>query len=438
MNLTINVSIEVPDDCGAFQAAESKIEAALRQSGAILLRDLLQKYEEQVIASRMKLVKDRRVRRIQSLVGEIEFERYRIFDRKTGNYSYPIDDWLGLKPREAATPQLRQRIISSCTERSYRKASGEVTLWTGIQRSAIGNWKMLQREAIAQHKKQEKIKNWCLSALPSLADIGVTENPCPLLAIDLDGTYCKSKYQKLKSHDVKVAVLYTGKTPLNKKQTRFSLKNKTVVVSRTGEKLRQFFNRVLQTAITHYGLNRESFVVMHGDGDAWIKTFQTEYLEKSVYYLDPWHVFKKIRIATGVKEIPQSWANCVYGKPDELIGHLATFKTQLAEQSDIEKIDELISYLRNNKTGLMPHNIPENIRKIDPRLFKKGSGQMESNICSTIADRFKQRRMSWTAYGLDNLATFRSQLLNNTVAPSYPVPDTKHRSKLWDGLVRYN
>lgn len=436
MQFVTTVTIDVPDDLGSFQAIECDIQKSLREAGVDLLGKVLGQHEKNVAADKMLLIKDKRFRKIQSLAGEIQIERYRVFDRRQNRMCYPIDDWLGLKSRDPATPGLKNKIVATCAERSYRKANKEVSFWTGVNRNALSDWRLLQRESKELKKKQAPVKNWHMSALPSLKDLGVTTNPCPLLAIDLDGTYCKSKKNKLKNHDVKLAIIYTDKKPINKKKTRFALNNKTVVASKTNETLKQFLSHVIQTAITHYGLNNESFVVVHGDGDQWIKTFQTDFLEKSAYYLDPWHVFKKIRMATGLKtEIPEAWRDCVYGKPDELIKHLEDFKLGMAEQPDIDKINELIAYIENNRAGLAPHNIPDHIRKLSPGLFRKGSGQMESNICSVIADRFKQRRMSWTDYGLDNLATIRTNLLNNQIQSRYNVPDTKHRSKLWDGLL---
>ena len=436
MQFVTTVSIEIAEDLGEFQEIENKICAAMKDVGGSLLHQVLHKFEQNISADKMLTLKDRRERTIQSLAGQVRILRSRVFDRRLNEMRYPVDDWLQLKSRDPATPALRGKIISSCAERPYRKASHEINTWTGNDRSAISNWRLLQREAKLKIKKSEKVKNWCMSVLPSVQSLGADVNPCPVLAIDLDGTYCKSKGAT--DHDVKMAVMYTGKKLLNpngKKKKRFALQNKTLVTSKTDETLRRFLNRVMQTAITHYGFNCESFAVVHGDGDAWIKTFQIEYLEKHASYLDPWHVLKKIRMATGVKEIPTAWQECVYGKPDELILHLKNFQLGLAEKNDIEKIDDLIGYIENNKEGLSPHNVPPEIRELSPGLFKKGSGQMESNICLGIADRFKQRRMSWSAKGLDNLSSFRTNLLNIQTQPRYNVPNTNHRSKLWDGLA---
>lgn len=56
--------------------------------------------------------------------------------------------------------------------------------------------------------------------------------------------------------------------------------------------------------MSHYGAHRETGVIIHGDGDPWIKGLKENYWDQALLRLDPWHIGKKIRLATGLREVP--------------------------------------------------------------------------------------------------------------------------------------
>jgi len=324
---------------------------------------------------------------------------------------------------DRATPALRQSIITAVVQRSYRQATKEVEQWTGINRTPMANWKLVQSVAEQAMNKESEVFDWYLKPIP-LLDPKLTD-PCPILAIDPDATYVRNRKKLEPDHEIKMAVMYTGKAPEHPKKKRWKLLNRQVVISRSGETVRDFFNRTTHKALAHYGAHRGTMVPIHGDGDPWIKGLKENYWdEQAIPRLDPWHVGKNIKTATGEREIPKEWWQAIYGKPDLLMAQLSLWKIQkTAPHSPArEKMEKLIAYIRNNREGLLPSGVPKEIKTQYPRMFLRGSGTIESQIGHGLASRFKNKRMSWSRNGLDNLCYLREKFLNGNPQEPFRVP----------------
>lgn len=431
MKLQVITFVDLPEDLGTFQEAEVKIKEAMFRSGQELMFLLFEHYERSSLEKKSFWVKDRRVKSYQTLAGPVKIKRLRVFDHQHHVYRYPLDEWLGVGFRNPVTPGLREKIVESVVQRSYRQASAEINQWTGLNRSAMSNWKLIQGYAKRQREFEDPTPDWKLKPLP-LASSKI----CPILAIDPDGTYCRNQEKEETDHDVKMAVLYTGKEQQDKKGKRFSLLNKQVLISRSKESVADFFNRVTQTAMSHYGAHRETKVIIHGDGDPWIKGLKYDYWEKALIRLDPWHLKKKIRLATG--EVPPEWEKNIYGQPDLLITQINLWKLQKTDPDSEQrkKVEELIQYIKNNKEGLLPSGVSKEVKEKYPGMFKRGSGTIESQVGHCFGARFKQARMSWSAEGLDNLSYLREKYLNRNMKAKHHVPKPLTREMMAEKLGR--
>lgn len=433
MKVSFLTEIDVPDNLGEFQAIEIKIKEALVLTGQSLFCDVLALKESQFQKEHHFSVKDRRPKNFQTIAGEIYYPRLRVIDSQTGKYRYPVDEWLGVRGKERMTKVLIGTLARTCVQRSYRQASAEIAQWAGVKRSSMANWKTIQvySKRLQQKEEQERtIYDWQRKPMPHLPQ-GI-KNPCPILAMDPDGTYCRNQDRDGKDHDVKAAVLYTGKAAVDKKGKKLKLIKKQTLLSRSSESVQDFFNRVTQTAMTHYGANQKTQVVIHGDGDAWIKGLKTDYWDQALIRLDPWHLMKKMREALGARqEIPKHWIELIYGRPDELISTIGLFTVSRTapQSSEREKFRDLINYIKNNREGLLPSGIDQETKKKYPGMFKRGSGTIESNIGHGFGARFKQARMSWSKQGLDNLVYLREKYLNGDMKPLFRVPQPLTRKK---------
>lgn len=422
MKLHFVVEVELPEDGGLFQEAEAKIKEVVNQAGVNLMNQVMEKYEAFILGKRKSFwKKDQREKKFQTIVGETKRERWRVFDWKEKKCRYPLDEWMGVGHKKV-TPALQRSIVEACVQRPFRQATKEVEKWTGVKRSAVSDWQLVQAVAKEEMKKAMTIPDWYLKMIPVL-NPKITEDPCPMLGIDTDATYVHNQKKEEPDLEIKEAILYTGKKKEGKK--RFKLLHKQVLFSRADETVQDFFNRVTTCAIGHYGAHRDTQVVIHGDGDPWIKGLKEDYWDRALIRLDPWHVGKKIRIATGLKEVPKEWWQSIYGQPDLLMNQLSMRKVAntAPKSKEREKMDELIGYIKNNRAGLLPSNISPEVKKKYPGMFKRGSGTIESNIGCGLADRFKQRRMSWSSKGLDHLSFLREKFLNGSSKQNYHVPE---------------
>lgn len=423
MRLQLMVEVELPEDLGIFQEAERKIKEATFQAGRELTGQVMERYESWILERKKSFrKKDQREKKFQTIAGEVLRKRWRVFDWKEKRTRYPLDEWMGVGS-DRATPALKESLVTAAVQRSFRQATAEVEQWTGVKRSVMTNWKLIQSIAKEGMEKEPPVPDWHLKPIPTL-DPKIKEDPCPILAIDPDATYVHNQNKEEPDHEIKMAVMYTGKKPEGKTKKRFKLLEKHVLFSRS-EDVRGFFNRTTTRAMSRYGAHRETQVVIHGDGDAWIKGLKEDYWDRSLIRLDPWHVGKKIRLATGLREVPKEWWKSIYGKPDLLVSQLSMWKVQRTAPGsrEREKMEELIGYIRNNREGLLPSGVPLEVKKKYPGMFKRGSGTIESNIGHGLADRFKQRRMSWSKEGLDHLSYLREKFLNGSPENVFHVPE---------------
>lgn len=423
MRLYCVMEVEVPEDLGSFQEAEEKVREAMFRSGASLLEQAFDLFERRALETKHYWMKDRREKTYETRIGVITRERLRVWDHKQERYRYPLDEWLGTRPGDRVTSGLKKAIVEASVERSYRKATAEINQWTGTFRKPSANWKLIQKVAREERAQESQVPDWHLKPLPAFHP-SFKEDPCPILAIDPDGTYCRSQRRTQKDHDVKVAVLYPSKSAVDQKKKRWKLDDKQVVFSQSRESVTDFFNRVTQRAMSHYGAHAGTKVIIHGDGDFWIKGLKDGFWDQALIRLDPWHLKKKIRIATGNPDIPPEWESAIYGKPDLLASQLKMWMVEKTapKSKEREKMEELIGYVQNNREGLLPSGVTQEVKEKHPRMFKRGSGTIESNISHAFNVRFKQARMNWSAGGLDNLSYLREKHLNRHKKPMYLVP----------------
>jgi len=435
VKLQMVTEVEIADNFGTFQEAERKIKEACFAAGQNLMGQLVERYELEVLKRKRFWKKDQRERRFQTIIGEVRRKRWRVFDGVEKRCRYPLDEWMGVGS-DRATPALKQALVTAVGQRSYRQATKEVEQWTGVKRSVMTNWNLAQSVAKEEMKKRPEVFDWYLKPLPAL-DPKIKEDPCPILAMDPDATYVRNQNKEEPDHEMRMMVMYTGKKMEGKNKKRLQLENKQVLFSRSDEDVRGFFNRGTSLAMSYYGAHRGTKVIIHGDGDPWIKGYKENYWDGALLRLDPWHVGKKIRLATGLKEVPSEWWQSIYGQPDLLVTQLSLWKIQYANtpgSKEREKMEELIGYIKNNREGLLPSKVSLEEKKKYFGMYKRGSGTIESNIGHGIADRFKRRRMSWSKQGLEHLSFLREKFLNGERKSLFHVPEPIGRNT-WRKMV---
>jgi hypothetical protein len=332
---------------------------------------------------------------------------------------------MGLSPYHKASPGLVSQTIRQCVEKPYGRAAKVVELISGVKKTTAATWNLIQGESRRQQAKAIEPENWKEKTLPELKPD--SPDGCPILGVDPDATYVRARRKTDKKHEVKAAVLYTARKKKGKK--RWGLVQKQVVMNVINGTAQHLFNRVTEKAVKEYGLHAASRVVVHGDGDPWIKQYKNDYCPQALNRLDPYHVFKKIREVLGMEEIPEDWIDSFYTNPALLIQKVKGLEKQIVEARDKERLTQLAAYLENNKEGMEPSGVPQAIKKRFPRMYRRGSGPIESNIFSAVCQRFKGPRMMWSESGLKNLSFLREGYLNESFGfKKVSVPADHYRS----------
>jgi hypothetical protein len=311
--------------------------------------------------------------------------------------------------------------VACATESSYRKSTREVQIATDVKLSPMSTWRVIQDQGDRHRKEHPATYQLPPPKIRSFTERPALENPeflnprCPVLCIEADATYCKNQDKLGLRHEVKLATLYTGKKRLGKSRKRFVLERKTLLTQRPGESTDAFLGRIAWIARVVYGADEQSAIVVRGDGDPWIKRIQTDHFSKAKYFLDHWHVAKKMRETFGPDATKELMPWIYARKPEQLISEIDRVYLHPSVSlfpKQRQAILEFKQYITNNLDGLMPSNIPLEIKKRFPGMFLRCSGVIERNIDLVIGERCKLKRMSWSRSGLDNIVVLREHRIN--------------------------
>jgi len=410
--LSIKVEVNYPGIDGNFKQFEQNVKNEVFRAGQELIRQAIDLYEKQKLDTGGYTIKEKLFRWIDTTLGTMEIMRYKIIDHnpKQGEprVRFLVDKWMGIGKYQRETELLRDQICNQTVQRSFRKSAREIKNITSTPMSPMRIWDITQREAQKQKKLNKPIYRLPYTPLPD----PVHKDQCPILCIEPDATYCHNKREWWKNHEVKVAILYTHKIKEGKK--RWKLLNKTAVISKRNESVEKFLSRVAHVAVQKYQAHEKTKVVIRGDGDSWISRLKYDHFRQASFYLDPYHVFKKLELALGSREAAKKLKIHVYQQnPWRLLQEIKKLISQFADAQDKKKLEDFYYYIRHNIEGLLPDKDEiAPFKKQYPSLFKRGSGAIERNIALVINDRCKQPRMSWSEKGLDNILTLRESWLN--------------------------
>jgi hypothetical protein len=418
---TVKIRLQ-SEDSQSFDAVEKKVRDAALGGARELCGMIFQWFEGQWLANHKNFRhKGREEAIFKTTFGDVRFNRLRVV--RNGKNLFPLDQWAGIESKDRCTNGLRANIVQESVGRSFRKSAQGVRHATSSSVSTMAAWRVTQHEG---EKKKKKLTQAIPTQIPPSRILRFTEKPvltdpkainskCPVLAVEIDATYCRNQLKSGIKHEVKLATLYTGKVATGKKKKRWALVNKTVLTQRAGETLQGFFGRLAWVARTVYCADEQTILIVRGDGDPWIRRFKDDHFPKAIHFLDHWHVKKKIRLAFGEFALEFMMPYVYARDPQGLLNHIqVTFLdcSQGLFPKQLIEMKAFYAYIQNNLDGLLPSGVPREIKEAHPGMFVRGSGVIERNIDLVIGERFKLKRMRWSRRGLDNLLALREHQIN--------------------------
>ena len=392
----------------SFKELEQKIFKYVCELGCEITKIILESYDKELAVSRdTKQYRDKGGRKtsIKTVYGDVEYWRrvYRT-NLESGEkaYVYLLDEAMQMDKIGLISTNLAEKIAMTVTESPYRVTADVISSTCGQSISAGGVWNVMQRlgERISE-EEEHAVKQMHADETEGTREI-------PVLFEEMDGVWLHMQdknHKKMKKQEMKVFTMYEGWDAEKEKQKRSTLVGKTMLAGM--EKSIEFHEKREACIRKKYNADGIGQRVLNGDGGGWIKE---PYDSEVIFQLDPYHVYKEITRRIHDKKAQEDIRR-LYDeeKPDEMLEYIEVYAAGVESPDEKDKRSkharELYQYLNHSREGLLPYDkqgitIPEPQEGI---IYKK-MGVQESQNCTVITLRMKNRRMRWSENGANNLA----------------------------------
>lgn len=401
----------------SFHNIEADLNAAFqegrRQSTAVLF-DLLESNLHAFICSykNWKNVGTDK-RSVLMEAGTITYRRHIYLDEQ-GNRRKPFDELIGLQAYQRNSNKVETMVASLATVSSFRDVAELFSYVTKEYISPSTVYRMTGRvgkklRAIEQMEDEQNIEPGTIKTNRLMAEA--------------DGVIIRLQGEAQKRAEVKVAVFYTGKTPIALHRNRLLNKFMTCQLGMSNETWQKHLSTFADRT---FKLSDVAFAQIGGDGAKWVRN-SFEYLGvPMLHLLDRYHVIRSLRSAFAqhldLKEtLAKLFSEGFTAVEADLLEIISNSKGAVREQQ-IKCFD----YLRSNQDA---------ITDLDKRGFGDlgfcSMGAMEGNVGKLIAKRMKGHGRSWSIQGAQNiLAVIRYKNLTKTetfAMTAMPVPEPKSR-----------
>ena len=334
--------------------------------------------------------------------GKTKFERRYYKDNETGENICLTDKILGLEKGERIDKKVKAEVIRKANDQSYSKSGKlvvpemEISATTVMRNVRKNDWKM----NIEERKEEEKIK---------------AQN----IFIQVDEDHVKQRNKKGCTIS-KIITIYTKKRTLTKpdrisevKQVRKELVDKFTFSGLYKDTQEMWEDVAYYIDCTYKKEEIETAFVM-GDGASYIKA-GTEWIEKSVFVLDTFHLEKYINnlnydeyLKTKLQEAidqfdPISTENIM----NEAIKKI---EQEIEEDKQLERntkrLENRLKKIKDTKTYLM--NQWEGIEAHDKYKDKLTGCCQEGQVHHTLSERLSTDAKVWSENGIDEMSQLRA------------------------------
>ena len=392
----------------SFKELEQKVFKYVCELACEITQIILESYDDELAATRnTKNYRDKGSRKtsIKTVYGDVVYRR-RVYRTNLENgekaFVYLLDEAMQMNKIGLISTNLAEKIAMTVTESPYRVTAEAISSTCGQRISAGGVWNVMQRlgERISQ-EEEHAVKQMN-------ADQSEGTREIPVLFEEMDGVWLHMQdknHKKMKKQEMKVFTMYEGWDAEKEKQKRSTLVGKRMFAGM--EKSNEFHEKREACIRKKYNADEIGQRILNGDGGGWIKE---PYDPEVIFQLDRYHVYKEIMRKISDKEAQEEIRRLFdEEKPEGMLEYIETYATSVESPDEKDKRSknarELYQYLNNNKEGLLPYDkhgiaIPEPAEGI----IYKGMGVQESQNCTVITLRMKNRRMRWSVNGANNLA----------------------------------
>ena len=369
------------------QAYLEELEAALfeqRPAGWVVVG-----YRERVLVTRM---------------GEVRLRR-RLYRDQQGGTHFLLDEHLGLKAYQGATPEMQAICTKLSGEMSFRKAADTLGDWMAGLLSHSTCWRLLQRTGQAAVSAETAEVEAIFGRGEDMPEAG--KRRVKRLYMEADGIYVRLQRQPKKHMELRTAIAYEGWKRLPGAREDYRLCEKRVYCH-AGEPF-GFWEGVSLAWAHKWDLSNLREVIHGGDGARWVRAGPEEF-PGAVWQLDSYHLSRACGRAMGA-ELGQA----LYQALRE--GHTARAQAllQAADAPLRESKPAQQAYRWVNKVSQEGWGLDWRIRQQVTDDAARGLGCMEGNLAHLLAFRMKAKGRSWSPSGACHMAKVRELLANQEI-----------------------
>ena len=330
-----------------------------------------------------------RERTMVTRFGDVVVSRLMYRDSE-GRTVIALDEYLGWKPRQLASPSIAECVVEMATDMPFRKVSETVGALTAGELSSRTTHRLLQ--SVGEEALDEERERW-ESQFERGEDVSEGDQRTDILYTEADGVWIHLQREKRRHHEVKSAIAYRGWRHMA--EDRYELVDKRVYVH--GDDAIPFWEGASLEWAKQYVLDEVKLFVVGGDGANWIGRGADELgsPRRAVFQLDGFHLSRACGRGYG-----RELGSAIYEAIRSGSHRYARALMSAAEPAESTTASADREYVRSN----MSNGVDWRNRVSNAPVDARSLGTMESNGDKLTANRMKKRGMSWTIRGANRMA----------------------------------
>ena len=326
-----------------------------------------------------------RPRRILTQLGQIDYVRDYYYAKEDGQYSFVLDEMIGVRPYERVDDTLSARLVTLATDMSYArsaKIAAEGTVSRQTVRSKILSCAPLEKEP---SEKSREVRELHLYA-------------------DEDHVHMQKERKRRGKKNCMVPLV----TVTEGTQSVSGRRNRTVGTMHFVDEdfnTKHLWESVAGYIGTAYCRPEETEIYVHGDGGAWIRNGLNEYYPKVTYVMDGYHFEKRLRnlaVKFPDRQVKQCIRSAVRNDDRKRTEqYLQDLGSTAPDEKARKAAEEFAIYLLSNWDEIRNLHIDE----------IPGSCT-EGQVSHVLSERFSRDPLGWSSRGLGKLSVLRVYRLN--------------------------
>lgn len=402
------ITLTIPRAGMSLQELERRVWEQLCEAAGSLLRDACREMESQILLHGAGQLRRDKPRQLDLLTrfGWLRLERWQLQDRRTGRYSRPLDQVLGIKPRRHASPWVIEQAVGLATRLPYRQATDLLCRLLGqpgtVDHRTLYGWVQAEGQTCieAEDRRQEAVFG---DGVVPPRDETVRE----IVVAEADGTFLRAQREPGPDFEVRLGVLYSGRqlTSTTARHKRYRLQERVLYAG--VESADDFKERFFLAGEERLSLSLARHLLVVGDGADWIEALAGHDRWRATYQLDHWHILHQARLTFSDRpNLVAEIARALRAGEDQRILHLVRLARLTA--ADPERVAAYEAYLRANQHGICgARRLARQLSREARVVLVEGSGAVEKQSDLLVGRRFEGQGMRWTRRGAHRLIKLR-------------------------------